>query len=102
MKQDSTSSHKSKKQNSEVRIQKSEETHPRPGDAIGSASQCMMGIYRFQALKARNSKTQGEGCEAAETLGERRRNGKPCKGLVMNKGCILVRAPLWAAARSKM
>jgi hypothetical protein len=40
----------------------------------------MMGKYRFQALKARNSKAQGEGCKAAETLGERRRNGKPCKG----------------------
>jgi hypothetical protein len=40
----------------------------------------MMGKYRFQALKARNCKAQGEGCKAAETLGERRRNGKPYKG----------------------
>jgi hypothetical protein len=39
-----------------------------------------MGKYRFQALKARNSKAQGEGCKAAETLGERRRNAKPGKG----------------------
>jgi hypothetical protein len=40
----------------------------------------MMGKYRFQALKARNSKAQGEGCKAAETVGERRRNAKPCEG----------------------
>jgi hypothetical protein len=35
---------------------------------------------RFQALKARDSKAQGEGCEAAETLGERRRNEKALYG----------------------
>ena len=52
---------------------------PLAGGAIGSANQCMIDNKRLQALKARNSKAQGEGCEAAETLGERRRNEKPCK-----------------------
>jgi iron complex outermembrane recepter protein len=40
----------------------------------------MMGKKQYQALKARNSKAQGEGCNAAETLGERRRNEEPCMG----------------------
>jgi len=33
-----------------------------------------------RALKARLSKAQGEGCEAAETLGGIDENIKPCKG----------------------
>ncbi len=40
----------------------------------------MMDNKRLQALKARNSKAKGEGCEAAETLGEKCRNEKPLKG----------------------
>jgi hypothetical protein len=48
--------------------------------AIGSESQRVMSKRRFRALKALNSKAQGEGCEAAEPLGERRGNEKPCKG----------------------
>jgi tetratricopeptide (TPR) repeat protein len=53
----------------------------------------MMGKTRFQALKARNSKAQGEGCEAAETLGVTGRNEKPCKG--ETDRCVALTGIIW-------
>jgi hypothetical protein len=41
-----------------------------PVRVIGSASQRVISKRRFQALKARNSKAPGEGCEAAEAPGD--------------------------------
>jgi hypothetical protein len=69
------------------------------GVAIGSASQYMMGKKQYQALKARNSKAQGEGCEAAETLGVRRRNEEPCKG--DTDRCVALTGLIWGYSNTQ-